>query len=66
MGLDSLRRRQRSKMGKRRRARELAIQVLFHLEFNPDEPDGAFQLLCENFSSAVSIRPFSKGLVLGV
>jgi len=53
-------------MGKRRKARELAIQVLFHLEFGPDDPDQAFDLLCENFESKKSIRPFSKELVLGV
>ena len=53
-------------MGKRSRARELAIQVLFHLEFGPDDPNEAFDLLCENFESRKSIRPFSRELVLGV
>jgi transcription antitermination factor NusB len=53
-------------MGKRRKARELAIQVLFNLEFSPDDPNGAFDLICENFKSPRSVREFSKELVLGV
>ncbi len=53
-------------MGKRRQARELAVQVLFHLEFNPDDPDSVFDLICENFSSKESSRPFSRMLVAGV
>ncbi|MGD9033674.1 MAG: transcription antitermination factor NusB [Desulfobacteraceae bacterium] len=53
-------------MGSRRRARELAIKVLFHLEFTPGDPEEVFQLICENFGSSKSIRPFSRELVLGV
>ena len=53
-------------MGKRRRARELAIQALFHLEFSPGDPDDVFNLICENFESQESVRPFSRKLVLGV
>jgi transcription antitermination factor NusB len=53
-------------MGKRRKARELAIQVLFHLEFNTGEPEGAFALIAKNFDSGASIIPFSRILVLGV
>ncbi|MCD6305150.1 MAG: transcription antitermination factor NusB [Deltaproteobacteria bacterium] len=53
-------------MGKRRRARELAIKVLFHLEFSPDDPSEAFDLVCENFEAPEPIREFSKNLVLGV
>ncbi|MEE9419658.1 MAG: transcription antitermination factor NusB [Desulfatiglandaceae bacterium] len=53
-------------MGIRRRARELAIQVLFHLEINPANPEEAFDLICQNFGLWKSIRPFSKELVLGV
>ena len=53
-------------MGSRRRARELAIKVLFHLEFTPGDPEEVFQLICENFGSAKSIRSFSRELVLGV
>lgn len=53
-------------MGKRRQARELAIQVLFHMEFNPGDPEKVFHLICENFDSSASVIPFSKELVLGV
>ncbi|MBC8176431.1 MAG: transcription antitermination factor NusB [Desulfobacteraceae bacterium] len=53
-------------MGERRRARELTIQVLFHLEFSPDDPSEVFDLICENFDARKSIRDFSKKLVLGV
>ena len=53
-------------MGERRRARELAVQVLFHLEFSPDDPSEVFDLICENFDARESIRDFSKKLVLGV
>jgi transcription antitermination factor NusB len=53
-------------MGRRRKARELAVQVLFHLEFNPGDPDKVFHLICENFGPSKSIRAFSKILVLGV
>ena len=53
-------------MGERRRARELAVQVLFHLEFSPDDPSETFELICENFDARQSIRNFSRKLVLGV
>ena len=53
-------------MGKRRQARELAIQVLFHLEFNSGAPEEVFDLICENFSAKASAMPFSRQLVLGV
>ena len=53
-------------MGKRRQARELAIQVLFHLEFNPGPPEYGFDLICRNFSPQESSRSFSRQLVLGV
>ena len=53
-------------MGKRRKARELVIQILFHLEFNTGNPDEAFNLICSNFKPRESIRPFSKILVFGI
>jgi len=53
-------------MGRRRRARELAVQVLYHMEFNPDDGSEAFDLVCRNFASSESSRAFSKELVLGV
>jgi len=53
-------------MGLRRRARELAIQVLFHLEFTPDAPNRAFDLICENFPVRESLKAFALALILGV
>ena len=53
-------------MGRRRKARELAVQVLFNLEFSSDSPADVFDLICEVFSSRRAIRSFSKELVLGV
>jgi len=54
-------------MGKRRRSRELAIKVLFHLEFSKkDDPGVAFDLICNNFGTSKDIEIFSKELVLGV
>ncbi|MFC1532078.1 transcription antitermination factor NusB [Thermodesulfobacteriota bacterium] len=53
-------------MGNRRKARELAIQILFHMEFSPGNADEVFELICENFNSSKSIRAFSRKLVCGV
>jgi transcription antitermination factor NusB len=53
-------------MGRRRRERELAVQVLFHLEFSPGDPRAAFDLICEDFRSQESIKLFSAQLVQGV
>ena len=53
-------------MGKRRKARELALQVLFSLEFSTYDPNRAFELICENFSFSKPVKSFSKKLVLEV
>lgn len=53
-------------MGSRRKARELAVQVLFHLEFSRGDPSAVFDLICENFGAPEPIRSFSKTLVTGV
>jgi transcription antitermination factor NusB len=53
-------------MGKRRRSRELAIKVLFHLEFSNDDPAAAFELICTNFGADEDVKDFSKELVEGV
>jgi len=52
--------------GERRKARELAVQVLFHLEFSDNDPLEAFRLIGENFEMAESMTDFSKALVRGV
>jgi transcription antitermination factor NusB len=53
-------------MGSRRKARELAVQVLFHMEFCPGAPNEAFDLICENFRAGQNIRSFSRELAVGV
>ena len=53
-------------MGKRRRSRELAIKVLFHLEYSRDDPVEAFDLVCKNFKFSEDVKAFAQGLVLGV
>lgn len=53
-------------MGKRHKARELAIQVLFHMEFSLDTPERSFTLVSENFESSKHSRNFAKMLVYGI
>jgi N utilization substance protein B len=53
-------------MGARRRARELALRVLFHLEYSPGDPEAAFELLCGNFHVPEEGLDFARGIVLGV
>ncbi|MBW2708311.1 MAG: leucine--tRNA ligase [Deltaproteobacteria bacterium] len=52
--------------GERRKARELAVQVLFHLEFSDNDPLEAFRLIGENLEMAESVTDFSRVLVRGV
>ena len=44
----------------------LTVQVLFHLEFSPGDPDEGFKLISENFDSPLEIRNFSRRLVVGI
>ena len=53
-------------MGKRRQARALTVQVLFHMEFSPGDPDEGFRLISDSFDSPSEIRTFSRQLVLGI
>ena len=53
-------------MGKRRQARVLTVQVLFHMEFNPGDPEQGFDLISENFDSPSEIRDFARSLFLGI
>ena len=53
-------------MGKRHKARELAIQVLFHMEFSPGLPDEIFPLICGNFEPPKPVMDFAEKLVYGV
>lgn len=53
-------------MGNRTKARELAIQILFYMEFAEGNAGELFDMFCNNFNPAKSIRAFSKKLVCGV
>ncbi len=53
-------------MGRRHRARVLALQVLFQLEYSPGEPEEAFERVCANFDVPPKARGFAKRLVAGV
>ena len=53
-------------MGKRRKARELAVQVLYFLEFRPGDPGEMFELISRNFYEQSGTQSFAKELVLGV
>jgi len=53
-------------MGKRRQARALTVQVLFHMEFGQDDPEESFRLISENFDSPPEILDFSRQQVLGI
>ncbi len=53
-------------MGMRRRARELALKVLFHIEFHNVDPVSAFELICKEFDVSRNIQDFAKEIVLGI
>jgi transcription antitermination factor NusB len=53
-------------MGNRTKARELAIQILFYMEFAEGTAGKLFDVICDNFNPSKSIRAFSRKLVCGV
>jgi len=53
-------------MGNRTKARELALQILFYMEFADGDTGELYDMFCNNFKPAKSIRAFSKKLVYGV
>ena len=53
-------------MGKRRQARELALQALYFLEEQRGDPEQALDLFCRNFMPPRKCRPFFLELVRGV
>ncbi len=53
-------------MGRRRQARELALQALYFLEARPDDPQGALALFHRNFTPPRKARDFMDRLVQGV
>ena len=53
-------------MGKRRQAREMAMQALYFLEEQTGDPEQAITLFCRNFSPPRKTRAFFYDLVKGV
>jgi len=53
-------------MSVRRRAREIALQVLYQLDIRPGEPKEALDLYFENFRPSEKAREFCQRLIEGV
>jgi len=53
-------------MGTRRKARELALQVLYQVELSGQPAADAFNLFCEHFQAGKKSRPYAREIVLGV
>ena len=53
-------------MGRRRQARELALQALYFLDARPDDPQRALALFHRNFTPPRKAREFMDRLVRGV
>ena len=53
-------------MGKRRQAREMAMQALYFLDEQAGDPEQALALFCGNFAPPRKTRPFFEELVRGV
>jgi transcription antitermination protein NusB len=53
-------------MSVRRRAREIALQVLYQLDIRPAEPEEALDLYFENFRPSDKAREYCRRLIDGV
>ena len=53
-------------MGKRRKARESTLQILFQLEFNDSEVDKAFRLFWKDKKATKDVKDYCRWLVKGV
>jgi N utilization substance protein B len=53
-------------MGKRRKARESTLQILFQLEFNDSDAEKAFQLYWEDKEATKEIKDYCRWLIEGV
>ncbi|MGD9333339.1 MAG: N utilization substance protein B, partial [Desulfobacterales bacterium] len=53
-------------MGKRRQAREMAMQALYFLDEHTGDPEQALALFCRNFTPPRKSRAFFFDLVKGV
>ena len=52
-------------MGKRRKAREFALMMLYELEFRPGEADRLLQGFWQEHPAAPEVQSFAEGLVRG-
>ncbi len=52
-------------MGRRRKAREVALQVLYEIDFLKIDPAEAVRLYWENFDAPKSVQKFSTRLIEG-
>lgn len=52
-------------MGRRRKARELAIQLLYQCDIGKTEPEEIMALFWEHFRVEMKVREFCRQLVLG-
>lgn len=53
-------------MGKRRKARESTLQILFQLEFDDSEPEKTIEQYWEHRKASEEIRQYSSWLVKGI
>jgi len=53
-------------MGKRRKARESTLQILFQLEFNDPQPEKVLNLFWESRKTSKEIKDYSSWLVKGI
>lgn len=53
-------------MGRRRRSREIALQILYEMEMVQVPPEQAVSMFYEYFDAPPSSRPFTETLVFGV
>lgn len=52
-------------MGKRRKARELALMILYELEFRPGEVEAVLKTFWEDHAVPPEVRAFADDLVVG-
>ena len=53
-------------MGARRRAREIALQMLYQMEVNPVDPQEALELFWRNLSASQPVKEFVGRIIAGV
>jgi N utilization substance protein B len=53
-------------LGTRRKARELALQLLYQMEVNPGDPEAALELFWKGVSASQPVKEFVNRIVAGV